>query len=382
MKCKRNNLGKITTLITTYKRPEYLYRAISSVLNQSYKNLEIHVFDDASGDETENTVQNIMREDDRLQYYCHPINMGMLKNVQSAIASVDTPYFSLLSDDELLTPNMYQDAIEIFNAHPTVMFVILNTISIDDKDNLIGNRESTGNLTVCCGDSRFETWHTSNIPRVITSILFKKELAQIFLNISGIDIGFDIRIMLIAAAKFDYAYLSKVGGIFTHHANSFSAGKSNFNLPHHVIQVSRYTDIFYMQDVSQVIKDSCIYYIRKKLFHNGLAGLYEVLKRSIKNICINEDLDQIGNKEIKDARYSGYRYTALILKYFYFNKVIKAVLRLLFQKYYYKKRFKHQAYMKSLQEGVYKELFEYIKIIGNQSGPIQMQNTSARVKWS
>ena len=46
---------KITTLIPTHRRPEYLRRTILSALSQTYSNLQVSIFDDASND---NTMEN------------------------------------------------------------------------------------------------------------------------------------------------------------------------------------------------------------------------------------------------------------------------------------------------------------------------------------
>ena len=42
----------ITAIIPTYRRPQKLRRAIKSVMNQTYKNIEILVVDDCSKDNT------------------------------------------------------------------------------------------------------------------------------------------------------------------------------------------------------------------------------------------------------------------------------------------------------------------------------------------
>ena len=43
--------NKVTALIVTYRRPEFLRRAILSVLGQTYSNLQLKIFDDASDDD-------------------------------------------------------------------------------------------------------------------------------------------------------------------------------------------------------------------------------------------------------------------------------------------------------------------------------------------
>ena len=54
--------GLVSVVIPTYKRSDTLIRAINSVKNQSYKNIEILVVDDNEpGDEYSNLAESLVR---------------------------------------------------------------------------------------------------------------------------------------------------------------------------------------------------------------------------------------------------------------------------------------------------------------------------------
>ena len=89
---------KVTTLLPTYRRPKMLNRAILSILNQTHQNVQVCVFDDSSGDETEHVVCSLMKKDGRVKYYHHPNNIGALANFKFAFNHVDPPFFSILSN--------------------------------------------------------------------------------------------------------------------------------------------------------------------------------------------------------------------------------------------------------------------------------------------
>lgn len=96
-----NNL--VTVIIPTYNREKTIKRAISSVLNQTYKNIELIIVDDCSSDNTEKIIKTI--KDERLKYYrleknngaCYARNYGIKLAKGKFIAFQD-------SDDEWL-PN-------------------------------------------------------------------------------------------------------------------------------------------------------------------------------------------------------------------------------------------------------------------------------------
>ena len=86
---------KITALIPTYRRPHYLRRAILSVLQQTYTDLQVSIFDNASGDTTAEVVTKLGENDARIKYHCHQANIGSLKNFKYAFNSVTTPLIGI-----------------------------------------------------------------------------------------------------------------------------------------------------------------------------------------------------------------------------------------------------------------------------------------------
>lgn len=128
----------ISTLIPTYRRPKLLERAIRSALNQTYPHLQVWVYDNASGDETEATVRRLAEADPRVRYFCHPENVGVYRNFIHAMAHVETPYFSIVSDDDVLLPGLYETAMAGFREHPESIMSVSTTILMDDAGRVVG----------------------------------------------------------------------------------------------------------------------------------------------------------------------------------------------------------------------------------------------------
>lgn len=107
---------EITTVIPTYRRSRLLERAIRSVLGQTYPHFRICVYDNASDDDTAEVVARIARRDSRVEYHCHLHNIGMMRNFAYGISRVETPYFNILSDDDLLLPVFFETAIKMLSS--------------------------------------------------------------------------------------------------------------------------------------------------------------------------------------------------------------------------------------------------------------------------
>jgi glycosyltransferase involved in cell wall biosynthesis len=91
----------ISVVLPTFNREKYLPRAIKSVLNQTYKNLELIIVDDGSTDNTEEIVKGC--SDKRIRYYKQELNKGgsAARNVGIKLAKGELISFQD-SDDEWL----------------------------------------------------------------------------------------------------------------------------------------------------------------------------------------------------------------------------------------------------------------------------------------
>ena len=179
----------ITTIIPTYRRPEMLHRAIKSALNQTFRNLEVCVYDDASEDETASVVAELQKEDSRVKYFRHPKNIGGDENYVYGLSQVDTPFFSFLADDDVLLPNFYQLAMDNFNKYPDAMLFAGTTIPMSNDGKILNHPfpsswrrygyyvEPTGMLEMLNGGT--------NKHLIWNSILFRTDIIN---QIGGLDV--------------------------------------------------------------------------------------------------------------------------------------------------------------------------------------------------
>ncbi|EKD70291.1 MAG: Glycosyl transferase, family 2 [uncultured bacterium] len=358
------NNSKITTLLATYKRPRELSRAVLSVLNQTYKNLQIAIFDDASSDETEETIRKLQKEDTRIKYYCHPQNIGALANFKFTFTDIETPYFSILSDDDILDPKFYEKAISILETNPDIMFIILDSLAIDKDCNLVDEFVPNNKLKFYRDNNRFDALIKREIPNDWTSMVFRREVANIYLKMQdNYDISSDMRFLLIAVARYKFAYLSQIGSYFTMHSESISSNRQ-FDYFHRITQLSRYVEIMHDQDVAQEIKND-IKRKMKKMVKNQFS--YEPqLKRAIKYHCSNQTSRIDIAYEIKERRALGMRLIPVIIQLLFQNKLSKLLIRFFFLKILKRKELKFRKRTFLLQNSFYKNEFAYIHAINKQ----------------
>jgi glycosyltransferase involved in cell wall biosynthesis len=111
----------LTILLPTYRRPLLLARALRSIQAQTRSDFTVLVCDNASGDETESVVRGFMAGDARIRYHRHAQNLGALANFAFAFSKVDTEFFCLFSDDDVLLPAFVQVCLDGLLGHPAHM---------------------------------------------------------------------------------------------------------------------------------------------------------------------------------------------------------------------------------------------------------------------
>ncbi len=88
--------------IPNYNYGHYLGKTIQSVLNQTYKNFEIIVADNASTDDSISVVESF--KDSRIHLVRNNYNIGFGPNLQRASMFAKNDFINLLSSDDLMNP--------------------------------------------------------------------------------------------------------------------------------------------------------------------------------------------------------------------------------------------------------------------------------------
>ena len=109
-----NNNVLISVVITTYSRPNYLERAIRSVLNQTYNPIEIIVVDD-NGDESifRKETAEIIKKFNGIKYVKNKKNLGANKSRNLGIEESEGAYIAFLDDDDEFLPQKISELVKV-----------------------------------------------------------------------------------------------------------------------------------------------------------------------------------------------------------------------------------------------------------------------------
>ena len=112
-------MPKVTVIIPTFNRSHLIRRSVESVLNQTYKNFELIIVDDASTDDTVSSISRL--EDDRIKIIRHKRNTGAPKARNSGISASMGEYIALLDDDDEWLPHKLEYIAVLNLFHPKMV---------------------------------------------------------------------------------------------------------------------------------------------------------------------------------------------------------------------------------------------------------------------
>lgn len=92
--------------LPTFNRKESLKRALDSLLDQDYRNFEIILADNHSEDGTEQLCLEYAAKDERIKYFRHKENIGMVNNAIFIFDHIVGDYFMWASDDDYWGSNL------------------------------------------------------------------------------------------------------------------------------------------------------------------------------------------------------------------------------------------------------------------------------------
>lgn len=126
----------ISVIITTYNRPDYLELAIKSVVDQTYKNLEILVVDDGS---KVNYAEELCNKYEKC-CYLYKENGGVSSARNYGIIHSKGEFIAFLDDDDLWKKEKLEIQLDLLNSEPEIDLVHGPAEVIDEKGLVTGKQ--------------------------------------------------------------------------------------------------------------------------------------------------------------------------------------------------------------------------------------------------
>lgn len=110
----------ISVIVPCYNVESYVEDCLKSILNQTYKNLEIIVINDASTDKTAEIVQRYQKKDERITFIDSTVNRGLSDVRNQGLQVSHGDYLSFVDSDDILAHNFYEVLMNEMDSDPQI----------------------------------------------------------------------------------------------------------------------------------------------------------------------------------------------------------------------------------------------------------------------
>jgi|GEM_PF-2331988 len=123
---------KVSIILTSYNHGKYLGEAIESVLNQTFQDFELIIWDDVSADDSWRIISEY--SDDRIKAFRNEVNRGPVFGINKAISELATgDYIAIHHSDDVWETTKLQQQVDFLNVHPEIGAVFSNALAINEK---------------------------------------------------------------------------------------------------------------------------------------------------------------------------------------------------------------------------------------------------------
>lgn len=128
----------VSVIIPIYNVEKYVKKAIESIQNQTYKNLEIIVIDDGSVDDTYKMVEKLAKDDNRIKLYKNQKNLKIVKTLNRALSLSSGEYIARMDGDDISALDRIEKKVRFLEENKEFDLVGCSMKAIDIEGNNIG----------------------------------------------------------------------------------------------------------------------------------------------------------------------------------------------------------------------------------------------------
>lgn len=121
-----------TVAIPAWNGVDFIKTSTGSVLNQTFKDFELIIVDDASTDGAWEYIQSI--KDPRVKVFRNQRNVGIVKNWRNCLEKANGKWFKFLLHDDFLFPDALQILKVLIDKYPENYVIVTSGVNFDNFD--------------------------------------------------------------------------------------------------------------------------------------------------------------------------------------------------------------------------------------------------------
>jgi glycosyltransferase involved in cell wall biosynthesis len=131
----------VSVILPCYNADAFVEAAVISIMDQTYRNLEIIIINDCSTDKTPGILEMLAEKDPRIKIIHNEKNYGLVTSLNKGIANANGKYIARMDADDISLTNRIEMQVDFMESNSDVALCGSNYIIIDDKNTQIGKIE-------------------------------------------------------------------------------------------------------------------------------------------------------------------------------------------------------------------------------------------------
>lgn len=129
------NRPKISVLMPVYNAEKYLKEAIDSILNQTFRDFEFIIINDASTDKSKQIIMSY--QDTRIRYFENNKNLGVAKTLNKGLELATAKYIARMDADDISSSKRLELQYEEMNRDKEITVLASNFDVVDERGHFL-----------------------------------------------------------------------------------------------------------------------------------------------------------------------------------------------------------------------------------------------------
>lgn len=139
---------KIDILIPVYNVKKYINNCLNSLINQTYKNINIIINENGSTDGSDAIVEEYAKKYDNIKLYHTPNEKNISKARNFLLSKIESKYFTFFDSDDVAEPDYVEVLYNILKDNQADMSICVMTRESEDKPKNLKKRNKKHNKTL------------------------------------------------------------------------------------------------------------------------------------------------------------------------------------------------------------------------------------------
>ena len=130
----------VSIVMPVYNAGDFLVESIESILNQTYKEYEFIIVDDASTDSSWEMLKRYAKKDPRIKLLRNKTNEGVSITVKRAIKEAQGDFLARMDADDISMPDRIEKQVKYLQDNPDVVALGTQCETIDTEGAITGEK--------------------------------------------------------------------------------------------------------------------------------------------------------------------------------------------------------------------------------------------------